>query len=37
MIDVADVVGFLDDSLQSMGARLEWDYCAYTHKEVVLL
>ena len=37
MIDVADMVGFLDDSLQSMGARLEWDYCAYTHKEVVLL
>ena len=37
MIDVADMVGFLDDLLQSMGARLEWDYCAYTKKEVLML
>ena len=37
MIDVADKVAFLDDFLESQGARLEWDYCAYTKKEVVLL
>ena len=37
MIDIADKVAFLDDFLESQGARLEWDYCAYTHKEVVML
>ncbi len=37
MIDVADKVAFLDDFLESQGARLEWDYCAYTKKEVVML
>ena len=37
MIDVADKVAFLDDFLESQGARLEWDYCAYTKKEVLML
>lgn len=37
MIDVADKVAFLEDFIESQGARLEWDYCAYTKKEVVLL
>lgn len=37
MIDVADRVAFLEDFIESQGARLEWDYCVYTHKEVVLL
>ena len=37
MIEVADKVAFLDDFLESQGARLEWDYCAYTKKEVLML
>ena len=37
MIDVADKCAFLDDFLESKGARLEWDYCAYTKKEVLML
>ena len=37
MIDVADKVAFLGDFVESHGARLEWEYCVYTKKEVVLL
>lgn len=37
MIDVADKVAFLGDFVESQGARLEWEYCVYTKKEVVLL
>ena len=32
MIDCADAVAFLPDWKQSAGARLEHQYCAYTHK-----
>ena len=37
MIDVADMVGFLDDFPESQGAYLEWSYCVYTKKEVLML
>ena len=32
MIDCADAVAFLPDWKQSAGARLEHQYCTYTHK-----
>lgn len=34
MIDVADIVYFLDDWKDSEGAKLEFDYCYYTGKEI---
>lgn len=35
MIDAADVVVFLPDWEESMGAILEHDYCAYTGKAMM--
>lgn len=37
MIDVADAVAFLPDWKDSAGARLEMEYCQYTHKEILIL
>lgn len=36
MIDVADAVRFLPEWYRSDGARLEYDYCQYTGKAVIL-
>ena len=33
-IDTADVVSFLPDYVQSTGARLEYEYCLYTGKNI---
>lgn len=37
MIDTADIVIFLDNFRQSDGARLEYNYCKYIEKSVILL
>ena len=37
MIDCSDVVVFLPDYNQSLGARLEYDYCVYTGKRTTLM
>lgn len=37
MIDVADVVAFLPDWNKSPGARLEFEYCDYTSKQIMFL
>ena len=37
MIDCADVVVFLPDYNQSLGARLEYDYCMYTGKRTTIM
>ena len=35
MIDVADVVYFLEDYQDSRGAMLEWQYCQYVSKQTM--
>lgn len=35
MIDVADVVFFLPDYVNSNGASVEWSYCVYVEKPIV--
>ena len=37
MMDSADVVAFLPDYRQSRGARLEFDWCQYTGKQIMFL
>ena len=37
MIDSADAVVFLNDWVDSEGARFEWDYCGYIDKPAVEL
>lgn len=37
MMDCADVVAFLPDYSQSLGARLEFDWCQYTGKQTVFM
>jgi hypothetical protein len=37
MMDVADAIGFIDDSLESPGAMLELEFCRYMQKNAFMI